>query len=182
MAAYRQCLAHFAGSAPAGSKLLTMGKLPDAQSAAERAMGVLFLSLAGVRAFGGGGRICMSEVCSPLQLMIDLEICRYVRRLGRGLLWRQQGVDLDLVESVGPHATYLDSEPVLSCFREEVHDADLFSRESVQAWLAAGARSVEQRARERMDSALEVPPFELDRLKTRELDRIFNSAARGLGG
>ena len=176
IAAYFQCLRRLHGrDIHPQSKLLGMGKLPDAQTGAERAFSALFLSLAGARSLFGAGRISKGEVYSVGQLVIDVEICDYVSRILKGLLWRDEGLNLDLVDQVGPRGTFLTTDEVVEGFREEIWTPGLFSYERYVSWEEAGGRSIGERAVEIARQKIDSADFELDDGKRRELNSAYEA-------
>jgi len=68
----------------AGDKaLLTLGHLPDAQAAAEKAGKTVVSLLAGATNLNGAGSLSLDETFSPEQLLIDLEIAAWAGRVAR---------------------------------------------------------------------------------------------------
>lgn len=176
IAAYFQCLRHRHGrDIRPESKLLGMGKLPDAQTGAERALGVLFLALAGAKSFFGAGRISRGDIYSVEQFVIDVEICRYVSRIQEGLSWRDEGPDLDLVDRVGPHGTFLTTDELVGGFRQEIWSPDLFSYERYESWSANGEKSVRETALDIARRMIASSDFEIEDEKRRGLDSIYEA-------
>ncbi len=173
--AYRQCMQRLTGSAEPTHKLLTMAKLPDVQSAAERTATALWLTLAGVQTLAGGGRISMSEVYSPAQLILDLEGAAFMDRLRRGLLWDEPGVNLDLIDRVGIGGSHLDTDELLEGFRNEIWSPDLFNRESAQKWMATPGRDVIKTALERVRTGLAQPRYVVGMDRQKEVESVFET-------
>ena len=55
------------------------------QSMMERSTSALIQAMCGVRSFGAVGQLCLDEVYSPVQAMLDRELVRYGTRLEAGI-------------------------------------------------------------------------------------------------
>ena len=64
--------------APMAKALLTSSKLPDAQAAAEKSAQALLVSMAGTGTFTAAGALSAAETYSPIQMIVDKEILRWV--------------------------------------------------------------------------------------------------------
>ena len=157
---------------PMGKALLTMSKEPDGQAAAEKLAQGLASKLAGAGTFTAGGALAGVETYSPVQMVIDLEIVRWIEATMRPLDFIEDDFLLDVVDRVGPGGTFLDEESTVNRFREEFWRAGLFSYSPMGTWLAEGKRTLVEKARETL-SALELRDEPIvSREAQRELARI----------
>jgi len=128
-------------------------KLPDEQAAAEAALTLLAESLAGVNLVHDLGYL-ESGKCGSLQMLaVCDELAGWVRRFQRGIEVNEETLALATIEELGPEGDFLSSEHTVRHFRENWMPA-LFDRRHFEGWAAAGARSLGERARERVEQLL----------------------------
>jgi trimethylamine--corrinoid protein Co-methyltransferase len=96
----------------------TDATLPGARVGVEKAVSMLFPVLCGAVGFGTIGHIENAVTFSPLQLVIDNEIARYVRRAVRGFEVTDDAVNFDLIRRVGIGGNYLSEIETAQGFRE----------------------------------------------------------------
>jgi trimethylamine---corrinoid protein Co-methyltransferase len=165
------------GFAPQGIGLDSDG-FGYAQTLFEKAQNTLFQVLAGGKLVIGAGNVegCMSF--DPVQLVIDDELMRIAGRWSQGAATDAESLALEVIERVGPGGQFLDDDHTIHHMRSgELLDTALFVRGTRETWLAAGAKDLEARARDRAQSILathEVEPLPAE--VSRELDRILASA------
>jgi trimethylamine--corrinoid protein Co-methyltransferase len=91
---------------------------------------------------------------SLAQLVICDEILSWLGHYARPLEVSDETLALDLIDEVGPDGQFLDSDHTLSHFRERWYPS-LFDRDNYQGWESAGARTLAERAAQRVESILE---------------------------
>jgi trimethylamine--corrinoid protein Co-methyltransferase len=64
-----------------------------------------------------------------------------------------EALAVDLIDEVGPDGQYLDHQHTLAHFRDRWYPA-LIDRQNYDNWLAQGAKTLEQRAAERVETIL----------------------------
>jgi trimethylamine--corrinoid protein Co-methyltransferase len=120
---------------------------PGAQSVLERLMTLLPPALAGV------DLINLSTLDTKMsfsleQLVIDDAVLSMVERILRGIAVEDETLALDLIEQVGPAASFVTADHTLEHHRDELLTCELIDHAPREAWEAAGAMDVETRARQ----------------------------------
>jgi trimethylamine--corrinoid protein Co-methyltransferase len=91
------------------------------QAGAEKVASMLLPVLAGAVGIGTVGHIENAVTFSPLQLVIDNELVRYVRRAIRSpWVVDEQALATELIDAVGPGGNYLSQTHTARHFRDEV--------------------------------------------------------------
>ena len=166
--------------APMGKALLTMSKLPDAQAASEKLAQGLTSKMVGAGTMTACGTLAGVETYSPVQMVIDLEIIRWIEAFMKPLDFSEDDFLLDVVDQVGPGGTFLDQDTTLSRFRDVSWKPDLFTYEAVGAWMAQGQPKLLDKARDTLESlALSDAPV-ISRQQQQELARIEEKFAARL--
>ncbi len=154
----------------------------DAQAMIERSMSVLYQAMNGVRRFGAVGQLCVDEVFSPLQAVIDVQILKYVERVVRGLdaSWDESVDTVALLREGDADGTFLMHDTTAEHFRTFYGMDTLFTYENLNAWRDAGSKGLEDRAREELARLLAGTRFELDAARREEVDRVASEGTRYL--
>ena len=87
-------------------------------------------------------------------LVLQDEIIGYAESTMRTLDFSDEALGLDIVEQAGPGGTFIDTVHTAEHFRRELWFPKLLDRQYYQAWLEAGALSIEERCRERKEQVL----------------------------
>jgi trimethylamine--corrinoid protein Co-methyltransferase len=93
--------------------------VPGIQAGVEKAISMYVAVVAGAIGYGTVGHLENAVTFSPLQLVIDNEIARYVRRAVRGIEVNEETLALDLIEEVGVNGHTFDHEHTASHYRNE---------------------------------------------------------------
>ncbi len=105
-----------------------------AQSVLEKALGFGMAIASGARSFGVGC-LAFSDVGSPVQLLIDLELVGYARTLFREVSADDDHVGLETILEVAPSGgRYLETAHTASFFREECWLPALCDFRAFMAW------------------------------------------------
>lgn len=96
----------------------TDATLPGTRVGVEKAISMMVPVLCGAVGFGTVGHIENAVTFSPLQLVIDNEIARYVRRAVQGFEVTDATVNVDLIRRVGIGGNYLSEIETAEGFRE----------------------------------------------------------------
>jgi trimethylamine:corrinoid methyltransferase-like protein len=105
-----------------------------AQSVLEKALGFGMAMAMGVRSFGVGC-LAFSDVGSPTQLLLDLELVAYARALLREVSADDEHVGLETILEVAPRGgRYLETLHTASLFREECWLPSLCDFRAFMAW------------------------------------------------
>ena len=160
--------------------LLTTAKGPDAHAGAEKASHTLAAALAGAQYFTNAGVLAVDEVYSPEQVVIDVEIVQYVRRVLSGLEFSEEAVGLEAIKEVGIGGNFLIHPTTLSRYRTALWDPALFEHSMLSPWKEKGAVSLRDRAREIARKQIAQHTFELPSDVQRDLDDIWAHAQKTL--
>lgn len=152
------------------------------QTGAEKISSMLLPVMAGAVGIGTVGHLENAVTFSPLQLVIDNELARYVRRALRAP-WTVDSETLaaDVIHAVGPGGHFLGQTHTAEHFRDELFLSPLFA---ARPWAEAHRRPAEfdqtQKAQQ-IAAALwrqpDGPVLGADQI--REIDRIVKRATRG---
>ncbi len=93
--------------------------VPGIQAGVEKAISMYGAVLAGAIGFGTVGHLENAVTFSPLQLVIDNEIARYVRRAVRGIEVSEETLALDVIEEAGINGNTFDHEHTAAHYRGE---------------------------------------------------------------
>ncbi len=120
----------------------------SAQSVLEKALGFGLGMAMGVRSFGVGC-LAFSDVGSPVQLLIDLELADYARHLYREVSVDDEHLGLDTILETAPRGgRYLETTHTATFFREECWLPGLCDFRPFMAW-ANQPNDIVERARRR---------------------------------
>lgn len=104
------------------------------QSVCEKSMGYALGAVTGMRNFGVGC-LAFSDVGSPVQLMIDLELVKYFEEMFRQVSADEAHVDLPTILQVASTGgRYLGTDHTAALFREECWLPALFTYRPFMAW------------------------------------------------
>ncbi len=151
------------------------------QTGVEKATTMMGAVLAGAVGIGTVGHLENAITFSPVQLVIDNEIARYVRRAVRSPIEvNDEALALDVIAKVGPGGTFLEHEHTAKHFRDEAFLSSFFP---VQAWLVAHGDSkrydIVEQARAFAESHWKHPEQPvLSPEKIRAIDMIVDRAIR----
>jgi trimethylamine---corrinoid protein Co-methyltransferase len=128
-------------------------KLVDGQAAAEAALTLAVETLAGADLVHDLGYLASGMTGSLAQLVVCAEIVGWLRHLQSPLVIDDETLALDLVDELGPGGQFLGTRHTRRHFREHWY-SDLFERQTQEAWEAAGAGTLADRAALRVDQLL----------------------------
>ena len=163
----------------------SMGKGHDIESAAERAFGVLTAALNGWSDFFAAGRTCNDQVFSAIQLVVDMEILRYVQRFMDGFdlgdFSNIESLTAKVEEARSGSRLFLEQDDLL--MRDPSRYfwfPELFDYERLESWEARGAITVVGRARQMVRDRIRCHDFTRRPEELREMNRIFRRASARL--
>ncbi len=157
----------------------TDAHLPGTQAVMERLLTLLPPALAGVDLVNLT-TLGTKMAFSLEQLVLDEAILGLVRRLLRGVVVDDETLALDLVDQVGPGGGFLGTDHTRAHHRSELSIPPLIGRELRDAWEAAGALDLRDRARERVRAILDRHrPVPLPEKAAAEIDAIVEMAGGG---
>jgi len=158
-----------------GTGGLTDAISPSFQAGVEKAMSVLFGTLAGSAVVHDAvsGLLAGATVASYEQMVLDDELCNMVRRLSRGVEVEKETLATELIHQVGPGGTFLASRHTVAQFRKELFISKLFRNHPYTSGAAGFAPEVGH-AREAAKAILRKhEPLPLTRTQEREVEKIL---------
>lgn len=156
--------------------------VPGIQAGVEKGISMLAVVQAGAIGFGTIGHLENAITFSPLQLVIDNEIARYVRRCVRGIEVNDETLALDLIEETGINGNTINSVHTAEHFKEELLLSPFFD---VRSWGAADSLDRERIEKMAKEKAREILIEESAPVLTKEqeqaIDEVVKEAEMDLG-
>ena len=153
----------------------------NVQAGIDKAMTTVFPVLAGAVGIGTAGHLENAVTFSPVQLVIDNEIFRAMRRTLKPIEVNDGTLALDAIEKVGIGGNYLSEPHTVDHFRDELFFSSLFETSTWDSARAAEHKGMEQRAAEAARVLWERKPEPVvDSRMAAEIDRIVSSASARL--
>lgn len=154
-------------------------KLIDFQAGAESAMSQFLVSLGKNNGPCGLGFLESQRTYSLEKLIVDHEICTFVKRFLRGVGVSEETLALDVFNEVGPQGDFLKLEHTLKWFKEEYLFPRIFDRRGRESWEAKGGKDTLAKAGDEVvktlaDSSLHELPPSLDQRLDEKMDAILN--------
>lgn len=161
---------------------LSDAKLLDYQAGMETALGAMLAALAGVNLVSGAGLLDYLLTQSLEKLLLDHEVCGMALRLAEGIE-KRPGDAVQLIGELARQGQFLSHPHTRRNWRAELTVASsLLDRDTYGDWLAAGATTAAERAREEVARRLAqaaVPPLPPE--VEAALDEIMLAEARQAG-
>jgi len=155
-----------------GSDAPTVG----VQSGIETALLATMISSVGCDVLGGAGQLEVAATLSPVQLVIDEEIGRMLRRLGGELELNDDTMAWETLSKGTPGMLFLAEQHTFRHCRESFTPAS-FTREAREKWEAGGRKDLLDRALARYESIVSgTSELDLADELVGELDRIVADA------
>jgi trimethylamine--corrinoid protein Co-methyltransferase len=128
---------------------MTDAKLPDPQAVYEKHLQTFLCATAGVNYIMPLGGLDNEGTHSPVQMVIDNEICRMVGKVLDGIRVDEERLAIDLIKEVGPvPGNYLKTEHTRQHWQEEYLIPEVGVREEYNTWVMSGRKGVVERATE----------------------------------
>ena len=161
---------------------LSDAKIDDAQAGLESGMGATLAALAGINVISGAGMLNFESAQSPEKLLVDNEICGMAYRLIEGIAQREDPLALRLFEGFKPETQFMTMPHTRKWYRLEHTFPRLADRDTYDAWVSQGRKSMDDRAHDRVEQILdETPPNLADEALRKELERIMRRDAKNNG-
>lgn len=162
-----------------------MAKLPGPQACCEKAAIITKGALNGAKVYNGIGALSLDEIFSPVQLVLDLEMLGWSKRLTEDWpLYGPRNVD-EILENVreGLRGGYLGTDGTLDNMKSCVWDSRLFTRQSLSGYLNSQEKSAYEKACDMVRAAhTEVPLYRPTASILREMSAIWDAAYVELTG
>jgi trimethylamine---corrinoid protein Co-methyltransferase len=173
-------LARFYGMPSGVFYPMTDAKVPDPQATFEKHLQTYLCATAGVNYIMPLGGLDNEGSHSPVQMIIDHEVCRMVARVLEGIKVDEDHLAIELIKQVGPPpGNYLKTKHTRSHWQEEYILSDVIVRENYKAWVDSGSRGIVERAAELARHLMEThQPNPLPPEVDRELAKILQAAEK----
>ncbi|MBN1460978.1 MAG: trimethylamine methyltransferase family protein, partial [Armatimonadetes bacterium] len=142
---------------PSASWLSSDNFLCDEQSVLEKATTGVLHALGGVNIVWGMGQLETEVSLSSEQAVIDNELAGLVLRAQRGIEVTPETIAEDVIRACAERGDFLSHDHTLTHFREEHLESTLLSPQRRDAWVAAGAPTLGERAAHRVEEILSAP-------------------------
>jgi len=172
-------LARFYGCGCGGHTGLTDAKMPSSEAGAQKAVGALITALAVGYGSIEAGLLGTDQICSPTQMFLDREIALGLRALLAEPIINDIECAFDEIRDVGIGGNHLGTEFTAQKFRRCLFQPQMWSADSVAAWLASQPKADADLARERaVDFTRKFEPKSfISTEEERELRAIIQRAA-----
>ena len=161
----------------------TMAKMVDVQAQVEKATSATVGVLTGPGKFIMSGVLSLDEIFSPVQLIIDCEIARYLSKLAVGIRFSEEDLDrsMDIIERCAEKGTYLSDKTTLNEYKRTYWQPHLFDY-SVLHTSKREMKSLIERAKEIARKKIKEHNYQLEENKKRKLEEIYQDAVRNMSG
>ena len=170
------------GRRPKGA-FRTNGRVVDGQTMLERTASFMWQALLGIRNFGAVGQLCVDEVYSPVQAILDREILRYGQRLFDGIkeeCWDRNRDIVEIIKEGVAEGGFLTHDTTLDVFRDMYDFGRLSSSINLGAWRSEGSVTLEAKAWEEAQALIKGHDFELDEVRRKDVEKIYEKGVRYL--
>jgi trimethylamine--corrinoid protein Co-methyltransferase len=140
---------------------LSDAKVNDAQAGLEAGIGSVLAALSGINVISGPGMLNFECTQSLEKLVIDDEICGMAKRLVRGVEQRDEVLALDKFEAVAAGAPFLSLPHTRQWYRKEHILPGIIDRDTYEAWVSLGSKTMDDRAAEEVERRLGAGPAAL---------------------
>jgi trimethylamine---corrinoid protein Co-methyltransferase len=160
-----------------------LAKLPDGQSAAERAMILMTGASLGARHFMCAGILSLDEIFSAEQLLLDCEIRDWAQRAIQGVSLGEEAVEDWLGEiRAGLAQGYMKLDSTLDHYREQTWYPRWFDRGMIGQWINQDRPTLSPRLRQEALRRIAAHTYELEGDRRKEIERIYQAALREITG
>jgi trimethylamine--corrinoid protein Co-methyltransferase len=152
-------------------------KTVDLQAAIESAVQVLLSGLSGGTLIHDVGFLDCADIGSLEMVVMNDEIIAMTRRILLGIRVNDDTLMLDAIDRVGPGGHFLAQRETAQRCREEIWVSSLMDREPWETWSAAGAPTVRDRIKQRVQEILathQPPPLAKD--AAQKIEAILEAA------
>ncbi len=161
---------------------LSDAKANDNQAGLETGIGAVLAALSGINVISGPGMMDFESCQSLEKLVIDNEICGMALRLVKGIAQRDDPIALEVLDGVKAETQFLSSPHTKKWYRLEHLFSDIIDRDTYEAWVTQGKKSIAERASEKIEKLLkENSPILPSQDVQDELHKIMLSDAKSNG-
>lgn len=157
----------------------TWAKKTGIQSAAEKGSLMMSGALLGARYFEGLGGLSLDEIFSPVELVLDCELMQHVSKIVAGFANAPLEEDFMQLIREGLDGSFLNTELTLFNHADYIWYPRIFDRSNYSSWLSSDGKDALEKAREMVFQHMEqVPSFELDESRNREIEELYRKACK----
>jgi len=145
-------------------------KAVDQQAAAEASLSLFFETLTGSDLIHDLGYLESGMTFSFSQLLICNEIVSWIKAFMKDVNVNEETLALDVIEEVGPEGNYLKTKHTREFYKKRWYP-NLFERDTYDAWIGKGGKTLVDRAADKVDQILSehepdsLPPQIKEKLK-----------------
>ncbi|NOZ73378.1 MAG: trimethylamine methyltransferase [Chloroflexi bacterium] len=155
-------------------------KIVDQQAGIEAALTLATDIMVGGNIVHDLGYLDSGLTGSLAQLVICNEILGWLKHLVQPVEINDETLPLDLIDQIGPDGHFIDTDHTFEHFRERWYPS-LFERDNYEGWLGAGAKTLGERAVERVQHILDTHhPQPLPNDISKGIDAIIRQAEQQL--
>ena len=170
---------HRYGLETGGTKAFhTSAIFPDAQANGQRGACGMARALAGVRKFTFGGLLATDMVFSAHQLLFDLELMRYYKKMCQPIAFDPDRAMAELAE-VGASGSYLERDETLDHF-QDIWRSAIWNASSLGEYLQSNQKDMMEKTRACIEELISRHQYRLDETKDRALNALYQRAAAQL--
>ncbi|NLE45157.1 MAG: hypothetical protein GX620_10580 [Chloroflexi bacterium] len=133
-------LARHYGVGFSGHAGLTDAKLPSVEAGAQKALTAIPTMLAGGQIWIDAGLLCIDQVFSPIQMVLDNEFLSALQHFTHEFDISEESIGLQAIIDAGPGGHFLDKEHTVRHMRGETWQPRLWSSLMLGPWLESGRR------------------------------------------
>jgi len=171
----QQISAYYSGGLPICPAFLTNALFPNAHAQVQRGAFATVAALNGARCFGWGGSLGIDSVFSPEQLIIDVEITRYLKHLVRGVAVTPETLGVELIKEIGPGGSFMMHDSTLDNYGE-LWISELFANRAIAGDGKQAQTDLMDTAGRRVADALARYDYMIDPALDKELETIYRHA------
>ncbi len=161
---------------------LSDAKINDSQAGLESGIGAVLAALSGVNIVSGPGMMNFESCQSLEKLVVDNEICAMAYRLIEGISQRDEPLAKNLFEGFTATTQFLSLPHTRKWYRQEHTFPRIIDRETYDAWVSLGKKSIADRAADEVKRLLkEKEPSLLEKAIVDELRKILLTDAKNYG-
>ncbi|OGV46674.1 MAG: hypothetical protein A2017_13780 [Lentisphaerae bacterium GWF2_44_16] len=113
----------------------TTAKTPGAQSMMEKSLGGAWALSCGARVMGALSTLAFSDVISPVQLLLDIELSHELERMAKGIRVNEKTLAVELIRRVVPTGSrFMEDEHTLENYADEQWNPMFTDRSSAMTW------------------------------------------------
>ena len=159
---------------------------PDFRAGMEKMASALMAAMQGARSFGNAGSLCVDDLFSGVQLLLDVELFEYIKELMESFhphpdILTTEGL-WDVLGDVGTGEDEYYSHPdTATKIRDLLPVSPRRPHEKLRAWMAHGKNMIDRVREEVKDRIRAAEPYQCDEGVRKELDKIYRRAEREIG-